>query len=102
MPNGPPPRLQLSVIQVVTAALSAVSAAAIASRLGVGGTLLGAAVTSVVATVASALYAHSLDQARTHLRLRRNPRTGRLQRVWVPLVTRLPWGRVAGWAALVF
>ncbi len=60
--------IQLSVTQVVIGALAAVSAEVVGSTFGVTGTLLGAAVTSVVSTVGSALYLHSLEQARTRIR----------------------------------
>jgi len=98
------PKVQLSVLQVIAGALAAVTAAAVASTLGVAGTLLGAAVMSIIATVGSALYNHSLEQARTRIRIRRNPRTGLPeQEVIVPArPRRLPWGGIAGMAGLVF
>ena len=95
----------LSVVQVVAGALAAVSAAIIASAFGLAGTLLGAAVTSVVATVAGALYTRSLERARARIRIRRNPRTGAVEReVVAPPAAPRPvrWGLVAGAAALVF
>jgi hypothetical protein len=54
------PRLDLSVAQTVGGSLAAATAAAIGSRLGVVGTLTGAALVSVVASVAGALYTNSL------------------------------------------
>jgi uncharacterized membrane protein len=71
------PKFQLSVLQVIAGALAAVTAAVVASTLGVAGTLIGAAVMSIIATVGSALYNHSFEQARTRIRMRRNPRTAR-------------------------
>ena len=59
--------IQLSVTQVVVGALAAVSAAVVGSTFGLAGTLLGAAVTSIVSTVEGALYLHSLEQARTRI-----------------------------------
>jgi hypothetical protein len=54
------PRLDLSVAQTIGGSLAAATAAAIGSRLGVVGTLTGAALVSVVASVAGALYTNSL------------------------------------------
>jgi len=53
-------RLDLSITQVAGGALAAMTAAALGSRLGVGGTIAGAAFASIVAAVASALYTASL------------------------------------------
>lgn len=53
----------LSVTQVSGGALAAVTAAVAASFLGVGGTLIGAAVGSVISTIAAALYSNSLTRA---------------------------------------
>jgi hypothetical protein len=53
----------LSLTQVSGGALAAVTAAVAASFLGVGGTLIGAAVGSVISTVAAALYSNSLSRA---------------------------------------
>src|SRR5215210_3918097 len=95
----------LSVVQVLAGALASVSAAVVASTFGLAGTLIGAAVTSVVATVAGALYTRSLERARARIRIRRNPRTGTLERELVapPAAPRpISWGLVAGAAALVF
>lgn len=55
-PSAPPRKLELSTTQVAGSALAAVSAAFFASWLGTAGTLIGAAVGSVVATVGSATY----------------------------------------------
>ena len=97
--------VQLSVVQVLAGALASVSAAVVASTFGLAGTLIGAAVTSVVATTAGALYTHSLERARARIRIRRDPRTGRLEREVVRPPEAPPtisWGLVAGAAALVF
>lgn len=59
--------LGLSMPQVTGAALASVTAALAASRLGVTGTVLGAAFGSVVSTVAGAVYSHSLDRAQTRV-----------------------------------
>ena len=49
----------ISVTQVVAGALAALSGSVIASFFGVAGTVVGAAVVSVVATVGAALYSYS-------------------------------------------
>ena len=61
--DTPKPALQLSAAQIITGALASVSAAVVASTFGVTGTLLGAALSSVVSTIAAALYSHSLERA---------------------------------------
>ena len=60
--------LGLSLPQVVGSSLAAGTAALAGSFLGVQGTLVGAVVGSVVATVGTAVYAHSLDRAAGQLR----------------------------------
>ncbi|MDQ3157258.1 MAG: hypothetical protein M3Q98_11115 [Actinomycetota bacterium] len=57
----------VSWFQVVASALAAVTAAWIASSLGVAGTLVGAALGSFVVTLSSAFYSRTLDQGRTLL-----------------------------------
>ena len=97
--------IPLSVVQLLAGALAAVSAAVVASTFGLAGTLLGAAVTSVVATVAGALYSHSLERARARVRIRRDPATGALAREVLPPPSAprpIRWGLVAGAAVLVF
>jgi len=107
-------RVDLSVTQVVAGSLAAVTSAVAASRLGVAGTLGGAAVGSVVATVGAAYYEHYLDRTRQRLRsaaVRRPTRDGRPTPeppvLSVPASGTLPptadgneWWRRAGWAAL--
>lgn len=53
---------QVKVTQLLATALAAVTAAFLGSRLGVAGTVTGAGVASVVSTVGTALYQHSLDR----------------------------------------
>lgn len=60
--------LGISPAQVAGSALAAVSAAVSASWLGVTGTLIGAALASVVGTVGSAMYTYSLRQGGTVVR----------------------------------
>jgi hypothetical protein len=57
-------KLELSVSQVVGGALAAMTAAALGSTLGVAGTITGAALASIVAGVAGALYTASLRTGR--------------------------------------
>ena len=61
---GPEPekksRLDLSPVQVMGGALAAMTAAGLGSRLGAEGTIVGAALASVIAAVAGALYTASL------------------------------------------
>ncbi|MGH9207404.1 MAG: hypothetical protein ACRD1G_12730, partial [Acidimicrobiales bacterium] len=52
--------LQISAVQVAASALASLSGAIVASFFGVAGTIIGAAVVSVIATVAASLYAHSI------------------------------------------
>jgi hypothetical protein len=58
---------EVSWLQLAGSVLAAVTAAWIASRLGVAGTLVGAALGSAVVTVTSAFYARTLDKGRTLL-----------------------------------
>lgn len=57
----------MSWFQLAASVLAAVTAAWLASRLGVAGTLVGAALGSAVVTVTSAFYARTLDKGRTLL-----------------------------------
>lgn len=56
---------EVSWFQLAASVLAAVTAAWLASRLGVAGTLVGAALGSAVVTVTSAFYARTLDKGRT-------------------------------------
>ncbi len=58
---------EVSWLQLTASVLAAVTAAWIASRLGVAGTLIGAALGSFVVTISSAFYGRTLDQTRTLL-----------------------------------
>ncbi|GIG58318.1 hypothetical protein Lfu02_26900 [Longispora fulva] len=62
------PKLELNLVQVVAGTLAAVSAAFALSKLGIGGTLTGAAVASVVAGIGSSLYQHSIHRAKEQLK----------------------------------
>lgn len=56
--------LGLSAAQLFAGAGAAMTSAVVAGRVGVAGTLIGAALGSVVSTIAAAAYARSLDSAR--------------------------------------
>jgi hypothetical protein len=55
-------------LKAVAGALAAVSTTVLLSTLGAAGTLLGAALGSLAATVATALYSQGLDRSRTRVR----------------------------------
>ncbi len=75
-------------------AAAAMTAAYLGSRIGVVGTILGAALASVVSAVAGAAYTASLRRTRELVR-GRSTRTPQESRRW-------HWGHVAGAAAVVF
>ncbi|MFD1537978.1 hypothetical protein [Nonomuraea guangzhouensis] len=60
--SGEQRKFELSVPQIAGSALAAVTAAVGASYLGVGGTVIGAALMSVASTVATAVYTHYLKR----------------------------------------
>ncbi len=62
------PRLNLSLTQILAGTTAAVIAALLGSRLGVAGTLTGAALASVVSAVGSAIFGHSLLVTRRRLK----------------------------------
>lgn len=57
-------------VQVIAAALAAMSSAVLLSTLGVAGTIVGAAVGSLTASVAGALYGRGLDASRDQVAAR--------------------------------
>lgn len=57
-----------NLTQIAGGALAAVTTAAVGSRLGVAGTLVGAAIASVLAAFASTLYTKGLEQTREGVR----------------------------------
>jgi hypothetical protein len=67
---------QLRVAKLLATALAAVSGAVVASLFGAGGTLLGAALVSVLVAAAEAVYAHSLASAHRVARRTLVRRTG--------------------------
>jgi hypothetical protein len=104
MQEPEPTQRKVDLIEIIGGALAAVSAAFVASTLGVTGTLLGAAVMSVVAAIGGALYTRSLEHAHARVRRRRTPRPGNPEPAdrAPPTPRSLPWGRVAAMAGLVF
>jgi hypothetical protein len=66
-PTDASPRIDLSLTQVLGGSLAAATAAALGSRLGVVGTITGAALVSVVASVAGAIYTTSLRHTRDRM-----------------------------------
>jgi hypothetical protein len=76
-PPEQPPAKKLNAVEVVAGTLAAVSSAVAASALGVEGTLTGAAVGSVVATLGTALYAKSLRGTKNRLQDLRPRRSAR-------------------------
>jgi hypothetical protein len=72
-----PQGAQLSATQVAAGALAAVSSAVVASFFGLAGTLIGAALASVISTVSAALYSNSLQKTNERLRRARGSLTGR-------------------------
>ncbi|MBC7632705.1 hypothetical protein [Aeromicrobium sp.] len=61
------PLAEISWFQVAASVLASVTAAWIASSLGVAGTLIGAAMGSFVITISTAFYGRTLDKGRTLL-----------------------------------
>ena len=88
-------RVALSATQILGGGLAAASAAFVASYFGVAGTVLGAAVMSIVATIGTALYAHWVERTADRLTQLAGPLFSRpeLERVRPP--RHLPWRRIA-------
>jgi hypothetical protein len=62
------PRLQLSATQLIASALAAVTTTIAASFLGINGTVIGAAVASVLTVAGNAIYSHSIHRTRERVR----------------------------------
>ena len=60
-------KLEIDWLRTIAGALAAVSSAVALSTLGAAGTIIGAALGSVIATVGGALYGHGLDRSRRRL-----------------------------------
>lgn len=120
-------QLDIDWVRTIAGALAAVSSAVLLSTLGAAGTLIGAALGSVVVTVGGALYAQGL--ARSQGRLARAPISARPRRTssahdevrldgtrssfpsvgderrptqWRERLAVLPWRRVGLYAAAMF
>ena len=65
----PKSRPQLSITQILASALAAITATFAASYFGVSGTIIGAALASVVTVVGNAVYSHSIQRTRAQLRV---------------------------------
>lgn len=79
-PPEKPQRIQLSLSQILGSALAAMTAAALGSRLGVAGTIIGAAMASIIAAVGGSLYTASIRASRERVRtvlVRRPPTSAR-------------------------
>ena len=64
---SPVRRLEIDWVRTIAGALAAVSSAVLLSTLGAAGTIIGAALGSVVVTLASALYGQGLERSRQRL-----------------------------------
>ena len=63
-----PHRLQLSATQLIASALAAVTATIAASYLGISGTVIGAAIASVITVSGNAVYSHSIRRTGERVR----------------------------------
>lgn len=78
-PDEPRPKLQLSATQLIASALAAVTATIAASYLGISGTVIGAAIASLITVSGNAVYSHSIRRTRARVRTA-VPSSGR----WLP------------------
>lgn len=67
MTADPSPKLDIDWLKTIAGALAAVSSAVLLSTLGAAGTIIGAALGSVIATVGGALYSQGLARSRDRL-----------------------------------
>jgi hypothetical protein len=88
--TAPRHRMQLSLTQLLAGVLAAVTAAVGASYLGVNGTVIGAAVMSLVSAVGTAVYTHSIKRTGEKMRAV-VPASGR----WLPAAAERPAAVVA-------
>jgi hypothetical protein len=93
---------ELRVSKLLAGGLAAISGTVVASRLGVEGTLTGAALTSIFVAVATALYSRSLTLARGRMRRVLVRRAGDAADTGEPGARPIRWQRVAVAAAVVF
>lgn len=107
-----PRRLELSLTQLLAGAAAAASGAWFASRLGVAGTVVGAALVSATVTVLSAVYAHGVRRTAQRLVQGRQlpnssamsapPASAALPAVELEDAAGYRWGRMALVALAVF
>jgi hypothetical protein len=98
-------RLDLNVPHIVASALAALSVTVISSRFGINGTLIGAALGSVLATVSTSLYEHGLRRTSQSIKRVRTSVGGthvESEPVRLPVWRRLRWPRVVASAVIVF
>jgi hypothetical protein len=93
---------ELRVSRLLAGGLAAISGAVVASRIGVEGTLAGAALTSIFVAVATALYSHSLTLAHRRMRRVLVSRAGGDADPGEAAARPIRWQRVAVTAAVVF
>lgn len=89
-------KLELSATQLVATVAATATGALAASKLGTAGTIMGAAITSAVATGGSAVYKHFLDHGKERIAGPEVPAvTADVTRLDLPAVEeeRLPWNR---------
>ncbi|MDQ3760741.1 MAG: hypothetical protein M3460_03325 [Actinomycetota bacterium] len=67
-PDDTKRKIDLNMTQVAAAALAAVTAAVVGSKLGAAGTVIGAAGASMVTTIGTAVYRASLERSRERVR----------------------------------
>ncbi|GAB3779076.1 hypothetical protein [Nocardioides ungokensis] len=112
-------RVEIDWLKTLASALAAVSSAVLLSTLGAAGTIIGAALGSVVVTVGSALYSQGLDRSRrltqaqvAAVRRAGTAQTGRApvpaeaaspdRSGWRQRLAQLPWKHLALVAAALF
>lgn len=117
-------KVDINVVQVVASALAAVSSAVLLSTVGVAGTIIGAAIGSVIATVGASIYSYSLRISRERVQAAQAAAVARMSRVrtggstrsieledephdegrapWREALARLPWKWIATVSGAVF
>ena len=92
------PRFEMSATQLIGGALAAMTAAVIGAQLGVAGTVLGAAIGSLVAGAAGSLYTASLKHTRDKLA---SAFVGRVGETDVEVTTVSTTTEVDGWTTVI-
>jgi hypothetical protein len=117
-------KLEINPVQVTASALAAVTSAVLLSTLGTAGTIIGAALGSLIATAGGALYSYSIRVSRERVarvqaaaiakvnRRRTGAPTAQIdvedtpeeqgRPAWREALTRLPWKWIAIVAAAIF